>query len=196
METIIIEKPQVFNETETQHILRVKEKIKVKLSDFNLTIGKLHNNFTRSYFVTGGCIGSLLRNELPKDYDIYFFSKLKADAVINLYTNDKSYMDQVAVAEDNYRDVKIGEMVITENATTLKNGLQLVTKHYGEPQDIRKTFDFVHCLPYYDPRDDKLYISREQYDLNMNKKMKPNIRQDLINSWRIVKYQERDFTWL
>jgi ornithine carbamoyltransferase len=192
----IIEIFQAFNENETEHILGVKEKLKSNLSDFNLTIGKLHNNFTRSYFVTGGCIGSLLRNETPKDYDIYFFAKFKADAVINLYTNDKSYMDQVAVAEDEYRNIKIGEMVITENATTLKNGLQLITKNYGEPQDIRKTFDFIHCLPYYDPRDDKLYISREQYDLNMNKKIKANIHPELIAVWRVAKYQERGFTWL
>jgi hypothetical protein len=194
METTI-EQLQVFNSKEAEHILHVKEILKVKLNDFNLTIGKLHNNFTRSYFVTGGCIGSLLRNELPKDYDIYFFNKFKADAVINLYTNDKSYMDQVAVAEDEYREVKIGQMVITENATTLKNGLQLITKNYGEPQDIRKTFDLVHCLPYYDPRDDKLYISREQYDLNMNKKLKTN-GQNFVEKWRIAKYIERGFTWL
>jgi hypothetical protein len=191
-----IEKQSVFSEIEKDHILRVKKKLKEKLVDFTLTINKLHNNFTRSFFVTGGCIGSLLRNEEPKDYDIYFFAKFKADGVIDLFTKDPSYKDQVAVSEDEYRDVKIGQMVITENAMTLKNGLQLITKHYGEPQDIRKTFDFVHCMPYYDTRDDKLYISREQYDLNMNKKMKPNTRQDLIASWRIAKYQERGFTWL
>ena len=193
METTI-EKPQVFTDDEVQHILRVKEVIKAKLDSFNKTVGKLHNNFTRSYFVTGGCIGSLLRNETPKDYDIFFFSKLKADAIIDLYTNDKSYMDQVKTVEEAYRDLQIGQMVITENATTLKNDLQLITKNYGEPKDIRKTFDFVHCLPYYDTRDDKLYISREQYDLNMNKKMKPN-NSTAIASWRIAKYQERGFTW-
>lgn len=193
METII-EKPQVFTDDETNHILRVKKQLKEKLVDFTLTINKLHNSFTRSFFVTGGCIGSLLRNEEPKDYDIYFFAKFKADAIIELYTNDKSYMDQVKTVEETYRDLQIGQMVITENATTLKDGLQLITKNYGEPHEIRKTFDFVHCLPYYDTRDDKLYISREQYDLNMNKKMKPN-NSTAIASWRIAKYQERGFTW-
>lgn len=194
METTI-EKQSVFSAIEKSHILRVKKDLKEKLVDFTLTINKLHNNFTRSFFVTGGCIGSLLRDEEPKDYDIYFFAKFKADAVKELYTNDKSYMDQVAVAEETYRDVQVGQMVITENATTLKNGLQLITKHYGEPDEIRKTFDFVHCLPYYDTRDDMLYISREQYDLNRKKKLKIN-NNNFAEQWRIDKYLRKGFSWL
>lgn len=197
---IIIEENVSFSKDEILQILRVKNNIKEKLKIFNLTIGKLGKDFTKSYYVTGGCVGSLLRGETPKDYDVYFLSKEKADVVINLYTKDPSYSYQVAEVEEKYRDVILptgkGNMMITENATTLKDGIQLITKHYGEPSDVRNTFDFVHCKPYYDTRDDRLYISREQFDLNINKKLLCNVNKEFIEHWRIEKYMKRGFTWL
>lgn len=155
---------------EVYKIIAAKESIQRRLVDFNLTIGKLGRNMVLSYFVSGGCIASLLQGEEPKDIDIYFLSQFVADPIIKLYTTDPSYMNEVAVWEEKYRDVATNTgMMITENAVTLKNGLQLITKHYGTPESIRKTFDFVHCLPYYDSVKEKLYISREQYNCCVNK---------------------------
>jgi hypothetical protein len=183
-----------FTQSERDHIYRVKRKLEETLKDFQLTVQKLGVVSSAEYFVSGGCIGSLLRNETPKDYDIYFKSEAYAKRIINLFTNDPSYMNNVEVAEENYRDVNAGDMMITENAITLKNGLQLITKHYGQPDQIRATFDFVHCKPYWDSLTTNLYISREQYDLNVNKKLKSN-GQNFAELWRIEKYKKRGFTW-
>lgn len=189
---------KMFNEEETGKILYVKEKLKWELDEFNLTIGKLGKQYLGSYFVSGGCIASLLQGEIPKDYDIYFFSKEWADRVVNLYTNDPAYMNDVAVYEEKYRDVlvnkNVGDMVITENAVTLKNGIQLITKHYGTPGEIRETFDFVHCMPYYNSLQNKFYISREQYDCCVNKILKINNTANLT-SWREEKFKSRGYKY-
>lgn len=180
----------LFSNLEEMNILAAKQKIHGKLHDFILTISKLHQNFSKCYFVSGGCIGSLLRKEEPNDYDIYFFSKLKGDAVVSMYKNDPAYKDEVSEWDEKYRDAPVGQKMITENAVTLKNKLQLITKHFGEPQELRKSFDFVHCMPYYDSRDGKLYISREQYDLCVNKLLKVN-NQNAVIDRRIEKFTSK-----
>ena len=60
--------------------------------------------------------------------------------------------------------------MITENAITLADNVQIITFNYGIPDIIRKDFDFEHCKPYYESFTDRLFMSREQYDLNMNMK--------------------------
>lgn len=184
-----------FIEVEKKLILGAKDRIKSKLETFNMTVRKLGPMYEHSYFLAGGAIGSLLRDEEPNDWDIYFFDGVVAATIFNLYEKDPSYRGEVAVWEEKYRDIQNDDMMITENATTLKNGLQLIRKHYGEPGAIRKTFDFVHCLPYYDSRDKKLYISREQYDLNVNKKLKTN-NQDQLKAYREDKFLNKGWSWL
>jgi hypothetical protein len=184
-----------FTSEEIAKILKAKHTIKKNLEDFNLSIGKLGVNVHLCYFVSGGCVASLLQDEIPKDYDIYFRTQFEAERVIDLYTKDPSYQNEVAVYEEKYRDtnLQVGAMVITENAVTLKNGLQLITKHYGTPEEIRKTFDFVHCMPYYNTENDKLYISREQYDCCVKKVLRVN-NENNVTHWRKEKFESRGYT--
>ena len=145
--------------------------------------------------MSGGCIASLLQGEDPKDFDIWFTSKLVADPIINLYTNDGSYKNDVKDVDPKYRDsVGIDGKLITENAITLKDDLQLITKNYGTPDEIRKSFDFVHCMPYYIPSEDKLYISREQYDCCVNRILRVNNKDSVIMS-REMKFYERNYRY-
>ena len=183
-----------FTVYDSDKILTVKHTIKKNLEEFLLTIQKLGKNCENQVFVSGGCTASLLQGESPKDYDVYFKSKSVADAVIELYTNDPAYTNEVAVYEEKYRDVQVGQMVITENAVTLKNQLQLIRLHYGTPEEIRKTFDFVHCLPYYDPQDDKIYISRDQYDCCVNKRLKVN-NYSHLTTWREDKFKKKGYKY-
>jgi hypothetical protein len=177
-------------------ILAVKDKIKDSILDFRLTMEKLGQKYEKGFFVSGGCVGSLLRGEPVNDFDIYFRTKEIGERVKQLYTEDDSYKNYVETHNEKYRDVAghPSGLMVTENAVTLKNKIQLITKHYGTPAEIRKTFDFTHCLPYYDTMTDFVYISREQYDLNMQKKMKINC-QESYSSFRELKFKERGWTW-
>lgn len=144
---------------------------------------------------SGGCIGSLLREEEVNDIDVYFFSGVDIAPVFELFTNDESYKNEVEDVSDKYRDVLgTNGKLITENAITLKSGVQIITKHYGLPEEIRKTFDFVHCTPYFDSRDQKLYISKKQYDLNMSKTLQWN-NASAITSSREQKFANRGWKY-
>ena len=38
---------------------------------------------------------------------------------------------------------------LSSNAISLRNGLQLILRFYGEPSEIHSTFDFTHCTCYW-----------------------------------------------
>lgn len=190
----------MFTSDEKNLILATKLKIKEKLENFSLTYGKVRK--TPEYYISGGCIASYLQGDEPNDYDIYFYSAESAKEIVRLYTSDPAYMNEVAtyleryrdsVVETNVSDSETSKHVITENAITLKNGLQLITKHYGTPDDIRNTFDYVHCLPYYDAMTDRFIISREQFDCCINKKLKINNPQSVTHK-RLGKFISRGYT--
>ena len=183
----------LFTEDQKNHITGIKECLKMAIQDLRMTAEKLGTFYQQGYFISGGCIGSLLRGELVNDYDVYFYTQKVGDRIVKLYTEDSSYTSYVKLAEAPYRDLQVGDKIITENAVTLKNGLQLITKHYGEPDVIRNTFDFEHCKPYYYPKTDKLYISPKQYILNMTKKLKLT-GPDVI-AYREQKFIDRGWTW-
>lgn len=187
--------PDKFDQHEIGRILRVKDAIRHKLHDFNLTIHKLGPRPTTDFFVSGGCTASILQGETPKDFDVYFRTRDLCDQVVELYQTD-SYKNEVAVYDEKYRDVPNhpSGLLITENAMTLKNGIQVIFKHYGDPASVRTTFDFKHCLPYYDSKNDKMYISKEQYDCCVNKTLVNN-GGNMPSQFRIDKFTRRGYRY-
>lgn len=185
-----------FTDEEVTRILAVKTKLVERLvENFLPTAKKVKCEY--SFFVSGGCIGSWLRGEEPKDIDVWFFDEKIAAPLIRLYKEDESYKNEVAVMNEKYRDIPghpAGGPCITENAITLRNKIQLITKHYGEPDKVRETFDFIHCKPYFDSRDRKLHISYEQYNLNMNKELRVN-NALTVTTWREQKFKERGWEY-
>ena len=150
-------------------------------------------SYYNSMFLSGGCIASLIQGDKPKDWDVYFYDQKTQLAVIDMFVAD--YKDEIEIIDEKYRQVTSQEQLcITENATTLKNNMQLITKHTGAPDVVRATFDFVHCKPYYDFGTDVLYISKEQYDLCKNKLLKIN-NMKAQTTWRKSKFEQRGYTW-
>ena len=170
--------------------MQIRDKILTVFKPFSAQ-GKILIDMNK-FYVTGGCIGSLIRNEKPKDYDVYcrdqfFFMKLKS-----LLENDPLFSDMVEETEESYRDVKAGGKLFTENAITLKGDVQLICKHFGEPKEVRDTFDFVHCTPYYEIGNDKLYISPLQIQLIKEKQLMIN-NKDNVTLHRISKFLDRGY---
>jgi hypothetical protein len=142
-----------------------------------------------NWFVSGGCIASLLRGETPNDYDIYFATEETMNHMVTLITGSPDLFQHIKDVDEKYRDVmgKDGKC-ITENAITMKNGLQFITKHYGRDDDIRSTFDFVHCMPVYMFWDKRLRISEEQYICCVEKILKIN-NKEMVTDKRTAKFQ-------
>lgn len=176
-----------FGQLEITNILSAKAKIRLKMAYFQ----KFFKNYLDDMFLSGGAIASLLQAQEPKDWDVYFKTQSTQNVVLDHFKIEQE--DEIADYDEKYRDFG-GNKIVTENATTLKNGIQLITKHNGQPQDIRSTFDFVHCMPYYELSSDTLYISREQYDLCVGKILKIN-NPKAVTRWRQSKFEERGYKW-
>jgi hypothetical protein len=146
------------------------------------------------WYVSGGCISSILRGEKPKDYDIYFKDEETMQHVISLITQSPDLLIHVQNFDEKYRDIKGKDgKCITENAITMKNGLQFIIKHWGNADAIRSTFDFVHCMPYYSFGDKRLRISEEQYVCCVNKILKISCKENVTDK-RIAKFKELGYT--
>jgi hypothetical protein len=61
---------------------------------------------------------------------------------------------------------------ISSNAITLSNGIQLIVRFYGEADKIHDTFDYEHCKAYFDFYNKKIEISKEVYELVVNKTLR------------------------
>tara|TARA_B100000929_G_scaffold290599_1_gene284959 strand:+ start:92956 stop:93909 length:954 start_codon:yes stop_codon:yes gene_type:complete len=59
--------------------------------------------------------------------------------------------EEIEEEELRYRPV-----FLSENAITLSNKIQIVTRFYGEPDQIHRNYDFVHAMCYYDAGTNKL----------------------------------------
>lgn len=196
----------MFTEAEEIKIVSVKSTIKMETESFLYQLGSFYSkgvleDTLKNIFISGGCIASLLQGEKVNDYDLYFKTETVMNDIRMIYTKT-SLKDQIEDVSENYREaLGTDGKLITENAITLKNGVQLITKHFGHPDKLRKTFDYVHCMPYYDFAEDKLYISRVQYDAIINKKLIWNMSEtdngfpDIVGNFRELKFKKRGYTW-
>ncbi len=55
---------------------------------------------------------------------------------------------------DPYRPV-----FVSTNAISLSNDIQIVLRFFGEPEDIHKNYDFVHCTNYWLSENGELYLN-------------------------------------
>lgn len=67
------------------------------------------------------------------------------DAVEALEDADSVDASTLEKEPENYRPV-----FLSSNAITLSGKIQLVVRFFGEPEEIHKNYDFVHCTNYYD----------------------------------------------
>lgn len=183
----------MLSDSDKKNILRVKEIIKEKIiSEWFMKL-TINNWVLRKMFISGGCFASLLRYEEPNDFDVYTKD-------ISAWEQMKAFLlenkDHILDIDEKYSDFygQDGKM-ITANAITLKNKFQFIHKIYGEPNFVRQSFDFVHCKPYYDCDEDKLYISYEQYDACINKKLIVN-NTKAVTVHRTEKFTKMGYTFV
>jgi hypothetical protein len=184
-----------FDYLETFGIIQVKDKIRQYAEP---EIKRYTSGIMGAYqdvFISGGCIASLLQGEEPNDFDVYFRSIGIQKAVLDFVK--MNHADEIEDYSVKYRDANAATLgkVITENATTMKNKIQFITRKSGTPEEVRESFDFVHCTPWYDVSTNMLYISREQYDLCVTKKLKVK-NAGSLKGYRTQKFINRGYTWL
>lgn len=96
------------------------------LNDKSLVEGKI--------FFAGGYVASMIHNEQPNDYDIYFFKEEDREAFQKVYRPFKHNVQSI-INTDLAHTYKLptGEVV------------QFVVKVTGTPESVTDKFDFEHC---------------------------------------------------
>jgi len=182
-----------FSKEEAAEILQVKNDIKVYVSGTKHLYGWATNVFNapEHFYISGGAIASMLHGEAPKDFDVYCRVQRVGDAIRELLM--LNYEAQIKDVDEKYREVdcwKVPGKMVTEKSITMNNNMSFIVMNYGEPSEIKATFDFLHCTPHYDIAEDKLYISRAQYDSIKSKTLVVN-NMDRVTRWRTEKFITR-----
>jgi hypothetical protein len=130
-------------------------------------------------YIAGGAIVNLVLDEPINDYDIFFKSQ---GAALEFRTYFKQLQEFPA-------DRKLQVRAITENGITIlitetDEIIQMVTRFFGPTDRVFKSFDFVHCMAYFDLathdlhynqeiilRKELVYSDSDQYPVNAMKRL-------------------------
>jgi len=164
---------EVFTADERLHIQRVKEIIRAELRLHFESLPIRFYELFKTAILTGGAIGSILRDENPNDWDMYL-EQSQADKFLDwVIKNGENIQECILEMPHKYTGTQVNGLYVTAYATTFKNKLQVIT---GFNKEHRLEFDFVHCMPYFDMETQKLHISKQQYTACMEKKLIKNPR--------------------
>lgn len=91
--------------------------------------------------------------------DYQFFEALEPGS-----PEQEGFIEQATEALKKTEQAKKGEYkpaFLTSNALTLSDKVQLIIRFYGEPDEIHKNYDFVHCTNYWTSWDNKLVLRKD-----------------------------------
>ena len=164
---------EVFSDIERVDIEVVKFAIKTRL---RIMMEELPAPYTRMFkngILTGGAIASLFRGEEPNDWDIYLETQLLSNQFLDRVMKGlDGIADVISDINPNYNvTTLLNGKVVTERAVTFRNKLQVIVM---TDRTSRDTFDFLHCMPYFEFGSGNFYISRAQYDAIKQRKLVQN----------------------
>lgn len=181
-----------FSENEIANIKSIKNKLWISIeSAMNRTLPPNMLTFLKdNAILTGGATASIFHGDFPSDWDLYLRGQNNID-VFNDWVLNKSNEEYIEDIDEKYSiHTTSGGKLITTRAVTFKNKIQVITM---QTADKRTQFDMLHCMPWYDLKNDVLHISRAQYDSIRDKKIVKNTHVDAfpITAWRMEKYKNR-----
>lgn len=179
-----------FTTSEKTKILRLKSEL---TAQFSVKMSAISDDSFKAQvrencIITGGAIASCFHSEKINDFDLY----AKDQASLNTLKIYILELMKADVKEMKAYDVNsTAGYIITDNAVTLKGDLQFVYLDIADK--CRLKFDFIHCMPWFDIKTQKLYISKDQYDAIADKRLLVNSLGN-VKFRRIEKYIKRGWT--
>lgn len=183
-----------FTTAEKTKILRLKSELTSQFSVRMSAISgaEFHSAVREECIITGGSIASCFHNEKINDFDLYAKTP---SALANIKTIILESMQSHIKEMKRYDLTNLdgstpkAKLMITDNAVTLNGDIQFI--YLSEAEACRQKFDFIHCMPWFDIRTQKLYISKDQYDAIANKHLLINPYGENIKFRRVDKYIKR-----
>ena len=175
----------------------LKEKVEQAISNVLILYPTgLYHRIISNCVLSGSSISSLYHSEPVKDFDlwckdIHVLSTMEKE-IPEKYSNQIMEYDE----KDSYGNLtgkKQNQKIITNNAITMTGKVQLIT--LSTYDILRKQFDFVHCMPYYDLSEKKFYISPHQLECIAKKKLELNPDAKKPLEWRIEKFKNRGWAF-
>lgn len=84
---------------------------------------------------------------------------------------------------------------VTSNAISLTDGIQIITRFFGEPDEIHSNFDFDHCKGIYEHSNGNLHISDSTYECIINQHLRySGSKYPLASIIRTRKFVSRGFS--
>ena len=193
---ILDELANMFMPEEKQDVMQIKHMIRTKVLQ-KLNDPMYDANFVefimKNCVVSGGCSASIFHSQEPNDYDLYFKSQEALDE-LKIFLDKTRTRNLVKDVNPNYLNTIVAGKLITAQAVTLFNDIQLITMG---TIDMIDTFDFIHCKPFYDLSENKYYISKKQYSAIKEKTLIINSSTNKpVEAWRLHKYKERGWKQL
>jgi hypothetical protein len=213
-------KTKLFTPDERTQLMEIKNKILIMFNRNRLAEEKAIPFNTNKMVIAGGCFASLINEEPINDIDVFFLDdeynhnlakgmaksyESETPVVVHPYTPvvpvmssantvvghislspKKNLNHHVKIGNKNYMDNDQIEQTIFFKHSKF----QYITTKYKTREELINHFDFRHCCVSYDFATDKLYITREVYDLIKSKRLVQNgIRRPAL--WRYDKFYNR-----
>lgn len=183
----------------------------------------LRKEVKNNSIITGGAIVSLLLNEKVNDFDVYFTNKQTVLKVAEYYRKmlvKEDSANQMIRIEDEFpndktdgrikivipslgiiRDKKIKKKkkfypeILTDNAISLSDDIQLIIRFYGNPEQIHENFDFIHVMSYWKSDDGRLYLNPDSVEAVLAKELRyRGSLYPLASMFRLRKFLTRGWT--
>ena len=141
------------------------------------------------------------------DDGIYVF--IKSSGVIgDSDTEDEEEVEKVRVDEAELertldsvklKDIPEGEkyvpLMITSNAITLSDKVQLIIRFVGKPEEVHKNFDYVHCTCWYKYNTGELHLPQEALTSLITKQLRYiGSRYPVASLFRVRKFIKRGWS--
>lgn len=96
-------------------------------------------------------------------------SGVAGDTSVDSEADDRLEDAGVDVDVKPEQDEKYRLQFISANAITLSDKMQLITRFYGDPAEIHRSFDFAHCMGYYDTGTKELHVTVEALEAMLSR---------------------------
>ena len=73
--------------------------------------------------------------------------------------------------EKKLHEKKFRPVYLTSNAISLTDEMQLIIRFYGEPSEVHKNYDFLHCTAFWAPENNELHYSKEALKAIMDRNL-------------------------
>jgi len=103
-------------------------------------------------------------------------------------------LEELSLAEEN-NDKKYKPIFLSTNAITLSGKIQIIIRFFGEPEEIHKNYDYVHCTNYWTSWNNELVTTVKALEAILAKELVyVGSKYPLCSIFRMKKFITRGWT--